>query len=167
MKKIPSLLFLVVLSAIIVLSACNRRITYDKTTEYEFEDVIVEGFLEKPSQESMAAISSAASRFGPLEGRFYIIASSVDPEEINSTMIEVLDMCESGETPLIIYQYEDETKAVILNASIREYMEILNETELYEDDIDELTYNDDGKIMFIELMREEVIDEFIFSGDDE
>jgi len=63
-------------------------------------------------------------------------------------------MCESGETSVLLYKVVADTRMLFLDSTVRFYMELLKETKKFEDKINDVDYNDEGKITSMTLLRE-------------
>ncbi|MFC2129506.1 hypothetical protein ACFLQX_01865 [Bacteroidota bacterium] len=165
MKKITILILSFFVIAIICISACSRRMHGD------VDEMVSEDFKREaapppapappapappaPAPPPPAPPPPAASRYAILEDHFAAIASTTNAEDVNNRIQEVLEMCESGEIPVLIYLEGDEPRTLISELGIREYMSFLEATEFYGDRIDDVSYNDDGKITSILLSRNE------------
>jgi len=157
-NKIPSIILLSILIAAICLSGCSRR-------HFGVGGLGLSGIGEGGggraegfglgSMGGLGAAPSQMARSGPQNAHFRIIASSDDPEEVNSKMMEVLEMCESEETTIKVYQTGADSLVLLLDTSIRQYMMSLEETRIYKDKIKSVQYNDEGKITFFMMLREE------------
>jgi len=138
----------------ICFSSCNRRFGYG---------VGGAGAAPPPPAPPQVSYKIAptvnASRYAPLESQFKLIASSEDGEEVHNAMLDVLEMCESGESMVSLLKGSTESTSSYYGMSIREYLEILQKSSNYRDEISEVFYNSDGKINHIELFRELSVEE--------
>jgi len=98
--------------------------------------------------------SISVSRYAHIEEKFENIAESIDPEEVIDNVQQVLEMCESGNASMMVYKEIAETRFLYLDSSIRYYMDILPEMDSYKERIDQVDYNEDGKITRIIQTRE-------------
>jgi hypothetical protein len=101
-----------------------------------------------------ASTQSNAARYGIFKRHFIIIAIVDDVEKVYKSKQYVLEKCESAETSVVVYKLVNDTKEAHLEINIRQYMEMLEQTKSCDDDIDEIIYNDDGKITSIAFVRE-------------
>ncbi len=104
--------------------------------------------------ESAPPSSISASRYAPIEQHFDLIAYSSDFERVNSSMMEVLQMCESEDASAKLYKTVGDTRMLFLDSTVRFYMELLKETKKFEDKINDVDYNPEGKIISMTLIRE-------------
>jgi hypothetical protein len=104
---------------------------------------------------SMSAPSSVSvSRYAHIDEKFEMIAESIDPGVQVSMMEEVLEMCESGESSVRVYKNISETRILYMDTTVRAYMDFLREIGSYQERIDALEYNVDGKIMTFYQIRD-------------
>ncbi len=83
-----------------------------------------------------------------------MIAESIDPGVQVSMMEEVLELCESGESSVRLYKNIAETRVLYMDTTVRAYMDFLREIGSYQERIDAVEYNVDGKISSIYQIRE-------------
>ncbi|MFC2129507.1 hypothetical protein ACFLQX_01870 [Bacteroidota bacterium] len=159
MKRFNIYILATIILTVLCMSSCSRRMVgYGAGAA-----------APAPSQGAAKVITlepiaiQGASRYASLESYFESIAYPFDAEELNYNMQEVLEMCESAETQVTIYGETWDVRALLFEMSIREYLSILEETMRYEDEIEEVSYNDEGKIMSIILSRfdEDLLEEDI------
>ncbi|MFC2129508.1 hypothetical protein ACFLQX_01875 [Bacteroidota bacterium] len=159
MNKIFNLLIPLII-VILFSSACNRKIApesviqYDKVTTIDLGTDIVEGNLERPI--NMVPGKPSESRHAVIEEYFKDIVNNEVAGENTLLIQEVMELCESAETPVEVIRYTDTDNYKFIQCTIREYLEYLDDLKQYEDDVDEIVYSDVGKIKKLMLSKDRI-----------
>ena len=140
-------IFTVLIIVVICFSACNRFVRRGG------------GGAAPPSKSKVKIITLdpilivGQSRYAPLENLILTIAFPVDDEEMHSSIQELLEMCESEETLVQVYEeryYEDRT--FLEELTLREYIDLLLENKYADVKVDHVVYNEEGKITLMKVI---------------
>jgi len=174
-------LFLLVLLAALCLISCNRKLNLGTWELHEIQegDTIIgigdvsglglsgigvggggvsEGIGGLGSIGSTgsygAAPSTETSRNEPIRRHLELIASSEDQEEVLNHMMEMLEMCESEQTTVKVFDAALEEEEQVSTFTIRDYINLLRKNKDYSDRIKAVSYNDEGLITLLFMIRE-------------
>ena len=141
MLKIKPLVISAVLIVALCFSACNRKV-YSGAGKASAPPL--------PPAPKMIISSpttiEGSSRYAVLDQLFQTMADSSSHEEIITSMMELMEMCESGEVPVTIFETSDSLTTHVSSISIRHYLQRLQDTRQYLEQIENIWYNEEGKI---------------------
>ncbi len=160
MNRATVLAFWIILISILCLSACNRRnygvgglgLSGTGVGGGGVSSGTGFGLGAAGGSKAIAVSPQTIARYAVMENYFQNIADLEDLSEAMDNINEVLMRCVSPEVLVLIYSNEEMDTPAIEN-TIRNYMDMLLESRVFEERINEITYDTRGNITSFSMVK--------------